>query len=195
MHRVVIDYGHGGEKSGAVYGDAMEKDLALSTGRKIYEALHFLEAGRKIEVLLTRDADYDVPIAVRCELINAHHAQKPIELSTSIHYNAAQTPSASGFEVYYAANSKKGMSAAGHIAESVRLAGVALRGNGAKTTEQLGRRLAMIHDPIPPAVLIEVGYLSNEKDRLRALTPASREQTARAIAEGIWKYLEENFKS
>lgn len=69
-HIVVLDFGHGGSKAGAVYEGAVEKQLNLLTGREIYRSLHEQETGRDLRVLLTRDEDHDIPLTNRCGLIN-----------------------------------------------------------------------------------------------------------------------------
>ncbi|UCE19723.1 MAG: N-acetylmuramoyl-L-alanine amidase [Gemmatimonadota bacterium] len=188
--RVVIDYGHGGSKPGAVYGGVEEKTVNLFTGQELYHELHKHDEGQDIQVMLTRDSDYDIPISVRCQLINQHHERQPIGLVISVHYNAVGDPSVSGFEVYYLASSVKGLAAAREVLRVVQQAGIPVRGQGLITTAQLGRRLAMIHKTKPPAILIEVGYLTNVLDRNNAQDPSFRTNVARAVAKGIRAYLE-----
>ena len=40
-----------------------------------------------------------------------------------------------------------------------------------------------------PAVLCEIGFLSNDKERGEMLTDSRRQKTAKAIAEGIIEYV------
>ena len=139
--------------------------------------------------MLTRNGDYDIPLLTRCELINAHNHREPIQVVMSIHYNAANIESASGFEAYYSAASKNGRAISQVVIDSVRQAGILVRGKGLKTTEQLGRKLAIIHRTVPPALLIEVGYLTNAIDRANAVDPHFRSTVAKAVATGILTYL------
>jgi N-acetylmuramoyl-L-alanine amidase len=66
---------------------------------------------------------------------------------------------------------------------------VHIRGRGYKTTESLGRKLAMIHKTAPPAVLLECGFLSNEEDLANSVDPAWQERLSATIAKAIWSDL------
>lgn len=188
--RVALDYGHGGEKPGAVYAGIEEKAMNLQLGNLIYRDLHQQSHDDPLNVVLTRDADEHIPLRVRYQLINQYHQSHPLQLVVSIHYNAAPTvPSAKGFEVYYLQGSKNGSAAARAIVESVAQQGFNIRGRGYKTTAELGRKLAMIHKTAPPSVLIETGFLSNDEDRKNAIDPDWQQTMANAITQGIWHYL------
>ncbi len=189
-HIVVLDYGHGGSKSGAIYGSAVEKQLNLWTGREIYNELHRQSNGRNVSVLLTRDDDYDVPLGVRCQLVNLCAENHDVSLAVSVHYNAASVESAKGFEIFYHAGSKEGKLAAEAVVNAAESGGISIRGSGAKTTEQLGRKLAFIHKIRSPSILLEVGYLTNFRDRTNALAPGFRKQVAKQVARGVWDFLE-----
>jgi hypothetical protein len=93
----------GGPSPGLCTGGVEEQKVNLFTGQELYHELHKYDEGQDIQVMLTRDADYDIPISVRYQLINEHHERKPIQLVISVHYNAVGDPSVSGFEVYYLA--------------------------------------------------------------------------------------------
>lgn len=189
-YRLVLDYGHGGSKAGAVYQGVQEKSVNFLTGRAIYEALHKQKGNKSLQVLLTRDADYDIPLRTRCELINRHHDEEAkIQLVLSVHYNAAGSPEASGFEAYCVASSHEGRLAAEHVTRAVRAAGILTRRNPVRTTAELGRRLAILHNTKPPAVLIEVGFLTHPIDRNNAVSPRFRAAVAQATSRGIWNYL------
>ncbi len=189
-YRIVLDYGHGGSKPGAVYGGVEEKTVNLLTGQDLYRRLHAGKGDRDLQVLLTRDTDYDIPLNTRCALINEHHKQEPIQLVLSVHYNAAGSPQPTGFEAYCVATSPKGPIAAEEVAKAVRQVGIPVRPYAVKTTAQLGRRLAILHNTHPTAVLVEVGFLTNPLDRGNATNPQFRSDVARAVARGIWNYLE-----
>jgi len=189
--RVVLDYGHGGSKPGAVYEGVEEKTVNLLAGQKIFDALHKDETGdNQIQVMLTRDTDYDIPISVRYKLINEHDSEdNPVHLVVSIHHNAFANSSVKGFEIYYAEKSTNGRKAAQAIINKIKEGGIAVKGNGMITTERLGRKLAMIHKTDPPSVLIEIGYLTNPVDRRNAEDPSFQSKVANKISEGIWTYL------
>ncbi len=101
---IAIDAGHGGEDPGAIGpGGTMEKDvvlaLALSLAHRIHSKLGW-------NVVLTRDADYFVPLADRVQKARAAKA----DLFVSLHADAFYTPTARGASVY--ALSDKGASSA-----------------------------------------------------------------------------------
>lgn len=188
--RVVLDYGHGGEKPGASYGGVQEKAVNLQLGSKIYSSLHDQAGADKLKVILTRDTDEGIPLSIRYRLINQYHVTRAINVVVSIHFNAAPSvPSAHGFEVYYMQGSIKGNAAAKSIVESVNDDGFDIRGRGYKTTAELGRQLAMIHKTAPPSVLIEAGFLSNDADRASAINIEWQDKMAKAVAKGIWNFI------
>ncbi len=94
VRRVVIDPGHGGGAPGAIGRSGLtEKDLALDIARRLATNLRASD----YEVVLTRDADRDVPLEARP--IRARDADA--DLFVSIHVNSANNRSLSGFETYY----------------------------------------------------------------------------------------------
>lgn len=190
-YRVVLDYGHGGEKAGAVYAGVQEKTVNLQLGNRIYDALHGLaQSNNSTRVILTRDSDEHIPLSIRYKLINQYHRSHPVNLVVSVHFNAAPSvPSANGFEVYYLEGSNNGTAAAKAIVEHVQQNGFKIRGRGYKTTASLGRNLAMIHKTHPPAVLIEEGFLSNDQDRANSIDATWQDSLAHAIAAGTWHYM------
>lgn len=96
IKRIVLDPGHGGKDPGAIGKSGLkEKDvvleITLSLARELKKSLP------DVEIILTRDGDYYVPLAERTGLANF----KKADLFVSIHANAAFSKGASGFEVYH----------------------------------------------------------------------------------------------
>ncbi|SMC24400.1 N-acetylmuramoyl-L-alanine amidase [Andreprevotia lacus DSM 23236] len=91
---VVLDPGHGGEDPGAV-GPAgnYEKNVVLSVAKKL-KAL--IESEPNMRVVMTRDADFFVPLGVRVKKARAVEA----DLFISIHADAFIRPDASGSSVF-----------------------------------------------------------------------------------------------
>ncbi|MEN9630413.1 MAG: N-acetylmuramoyl-L-alanine amidase AmiC [Pseudomonadota bacterium] len=101
---VAIDPGHGGEDPGAIGPTGLrEKDVVLSIARQLRDALN---AQRNVRVMLTRDADYFVPLHERVR--KARRVQA--DLFVSIHADAFFKPEARGASVF--ALSQKGASSA-----------------------------------------------------------------------------------
>jgi N-acetylmuramoyl-L-alanine amidase len=97
IQTIAIDPGHGGDDLGVQgAGGGREKDLTLAIARRIKAAV---EARLGIRVLLTRDADRDVPLDDRTAVANNNKA----DLFISLHANASFRPETAGASIYYAA--------------------------------------------------------------------------------------------
>ena len=91
---VAIDPGHGGEDPGAIGPSGLrEKDVVLQIGRQLQERIN---ARPGMRAMLTRDADYFVPLQER-----VHKARRvQADLFISIHADAFITPQARGASVF-----------------------------------------------------------------------------------------------
>ncbi|MBW8847394.1 MAG: N-acetylmuramoyl-L-alanine amidase [Burkholderiales bacterium] len=91
---IALDPGHGGEDPGAVGPSGLrEKDVVLAVGMKLRERL---QTNPNIRVLMTRDADFFVPLQERVR--KARRVQA--DLFVSIHADAFFTPQAKGASVF-----------------------------------------------------------------------------------------------
>jgi N-acetylmuramoyl-L-alanine amidase len=91
---VAIDPGHGGEDPGAIGPTGLrEKDVVLAIARALRDELN---AVRGMRVMLTRDADYFVPLHERVR--KARRVQA--DLFVSIHADAFMRPEARGASVF-----------------------------------------------------------------------------------------------
>ncbi len=96
IKRIVIDPGHGGKDPGAIGKSGLkEKDVVLEIALRLVKDLK--KRIPEVEIILTRDADYYIPLAERTGLANF----KKANLFVSIHANAAFSHEASGFEVFH----------------------------------------------------------------------------------------------
>jgi len=161
---VVLDAGHGGDDPGAPnpWGGPPEKVLVLDTVHRIADALRPYGA----RVILTRDDDTFVELNDRATIANDAGA----DLFVSIHADAFPNDDAiDGFTLYIAP---------GAPPKTARLA------------ECIAAAMAPQVDTFRmPAVLVELGYLTNRTEAARLATPAYRRRLAAAIAEGIVAYL------
>ncbi len=95
---VVIDAGHGGKDPGAVGKSGVyEKDLALSTARKVRDEIRRRLPG--IDIVMTRDDDRFIPLYERTRIANRANGK----LFVSIHFNSARDRRAHGLETYFLA--------------------------------------------------------------------------------------------
>ena len=164
-HIVCLDPGHGGVDPGTQYPhgspnpEHKEKDItlkiALETGRLLTQMGY--------EVFYTRVVDETVSRPERARVANTNNA----EFFLSIHVNASATNKGIGHENYI--STKAGV-------ETTRFAGNINR-YWVKTLPQMVQRGTKLKDydvlylTRMPAVLDEVGFLSNEKDRALVINP------------------------
>jgi N-acetylmuramoyl-L-alanine amidase len=100
MITIALDPGHGGEDPGAVgRGGSREKDIVLAIAKRLKAKI---EEQPNMRVMLTRDADYFVPLHVRVQKARKVQA----DLFVSIHADAWVEPTARGSSVF--ALSEKG---------------------------------------------------------------------------------------
>ncbi|WP_051276621.1 N-acetylmuramoyl-L-alanine amidase family protein [Desulfovirgula thermocuniculi] len=184
---VVIDPGHGGDDPGALgcHG-IVEKDVAMEIARKV--ALAFREAGA--QVVLTRDGDLDPEgrrveirdLPRRVELANRCRAH----LFLSIHLNHFSEPDEYGAQVFYQCGSVEGRK----LAEAIQ---AELNRHLVDVGRQaLGGDFYVCRNARMPAVIVEVGFLSHEEESRRLTDPEYQERAARAILEGVARYLQGN---
>jgi N-acetylmuramoyl-L-alanine amidase len=93
VQTVVLDPGHGGYDKGQVSRYGYEKDFALDVARKLRPLLQ----AKGVRVIMTREADYFVPLEVRAQIANAARNS----IFVSVHFNATNDdPNATGFEIF-----------------------------------------------------------------------------------------------
>ncbi len=173
---VVIDAGHGAHDPGAISpGGIREKDINLRVAAKIANLLE----RRGVGVVMTRWQDRFIELEDRAAVANQRNA----DLFVSIHADSAPSSSAQGFTVYVAtAASANAYRAAHAINQAMEKTGMDNRG----IREADYRVLVQTNGP---AVLIELGYLSNAQDAARLADDGFRDRMAQAIADGIQTYL------
>jgi len=188
---VVIDPGHGGPvDTGAVGRSGLaEKDINLQVSLAIQEVLGDLG----IEAMLTRSADYPIPIRTRSEYSDLVGAQALV----SIHHNAPAAPASDipGVEIFVQDGRSESARLGGLIYDDAMAtlgqfdvdwdrapdAGVmtVLNGDGIDA-------YGMVRLPTAPSALVELGYIANpaEADLYAdpAYVPVVAESVGRAIA-------------
>ena len=167
---VVIDAGHGGHDPGArpVRGQH-EKHLALDTSRQIASILR--KSGLK--VIETRTGDYFVPLDKRTAISNRTRNA----VFVSIHYNWARRSKAAGVETFFCGARSSRLAA--NIQKEI------LRPYGAKDRGIKFRQLYVLKNNKRPAVLVELGFLSNPSENNKVQSASMRQRLATAVARGI----------
>lgn len=177
---VCIDPGHGGPDPGAVSADGIqEKTVNLSVAKRVAEYLRRAD----VQVVLTRDTDKELVLGnddaaeLRARAKVANDAKADFFLS--IHCNAASTPDAEGFEIYHYPGSVKGAMLATKIAGAYTVA------SGLKKRKVASANFQVLRDTAMPAVLVELGFLTNKADCALLREPAFLDKIALGIAFGI----------
>jgi N-acetylmuramoyl-L-alanine amidase len=174
---VVLDPGHGGPANGANYNGTREKDLNY---KMLYELgkKYFKSDSSVMKVYYTRETDVDIALKDRAAFAEKVGA----DLFVSLHMNASLTASVSGTEVYYSNNNNKTNSAGLNSSTMATLfvnnlsAGLGTGNRGSRA-----ERYTVVHNNTVPAVLIELGFMSNTNDYNRLIDPVFQEDAVRII--------------
>ncbi len=132
---IAIDPGHGGEDPGAVGPSGLrEKDVVLAVGLQLRERLN---EWPNVRVMMTRDADYFVPLHERVR--KARRVQA--DLFVSLHADAFFTPKARGASVFALSQSGATSAAARWMAQRENAADLVGGVNAAVKDEQVLRAM------------------------------------------------------
>jgi len=185
---IVIDPGHGGADPGAQNSGLIEKDINLDISLRLHEILE----SKGCIVILTRDVDKDffLPgfvlgrMAKRAELdqrINMA-TENNADLFISIHTNSFPQPNTYGMETYYHLTSSSGKA----LAELIQKQLTQLQSDNKRKSK--AGNYYLIKQSKMPAVIVEVGFISNPRERNLLFLNNYRDSIAGAIAVGIGHY-------
>jgi N-acetylmuramoyl-L-alanine amidase len=162
MLTIALDPGHGGEDPGASGSNGShEKDIVLAIAKRLKSRI---EEHPNMRVMLTRDADYFVPLGTRVEKARKVQA----DLFVSIHADAFVEPTARGSSVFVLSEKGASSSAARWLANKENLADTIGGVNVKSHDKQLASVLfdlsttAQINDSLKlgKAVLGEIGGIN-----------------------------------
>lgn len=184
LRRIVIDPGHGGDDPGAISptGDK-EKAVVLAIAQRLEKLLKMEDA----PVVLTRNADYAVPLSQRL-VEGSGHAQE--NLLISLHAGAWPSSEARGCTLYLAPQRVAAGEDDDLARQLARRLVDALRDAGAAECAIESAPLLPLTASAAPAVLIELGYLTNPDDLRRLRSDDGQERIARALALGVRAHAE-----
>lgn len=174
---LVIDAGHGGKDAGALSKDELtyEKNINL----KFLLSLKELLDRENIKVYYTRLADETIFLRPRVTLANTVDC----DFFISIHCNANESVKPNGTEILYYDTEFKSVRAkelADIFSEELALA-TPIENKG--LVQLQGDDIFILENAVVPAVIIEVGYMTNQKD----LGYFKKEESGDAVANGIYK--------
>jgi len=176
---VVIDAGHGGDDPGALgVNGILEKDLNLDLAKLVYiKSLEHPE----FRFVLTRRTDEFVDLADRLE--TADNAGAAVYVS--IHANAHSSSSASGIETYVGLGADLASRRLAETIQSTLIQATSARNRGVRSSDIYVGNAKM------PAVLVEVGFLTNASEAAKLSSIRYQDCVADAILSGILLYLED----
>lgn len=167
---IVIDAGHGGNDTGCMYGKFSEKEITINIANEIKK---LNENQDQYEVILTRDSDFHPTLQERTAMINKLNP----EMVISLHVNSnpeKETPK-EGTEVYIQ-----------NTDGSKKLAEKLLKKFDVRKVEE--RDLHILRETKAPAVLVELGFINNTKDREYITSEKGQKEIAQKFTEIIREY-------
>ncbi len=169
---IVLDPGHGGEDCGAIRNGIDEKTIVLDVSKRVRDIL----VKKGYNVLMTREEDKTVSLQDRVEY---SEAVQP-DIFVSIHVNSSEKAAITGVETHY--YRQESLS----LAQTVHASMV----SNIKTNNRglFKSKFYVINHTTAPAILVEIGFLSNAAERAELITEKRKQTTAKAIAEGIENY-------
>lgn len=173
-YKVALDAGHGGSDPGAVYNGRQEKDDTLDLTLAVGDILK----KNGIDVFYTRTNDeYETPFKKATDANNSG-----ADLFVSIHRNSSEKPNQySGVETLVYNDSGLKSEVARNI--NNQLENVGFKNLGVDTR----KNLVVLKRTKMPAVLVEAGFINNEKDNY--IFDQEFDKVANAIADGILESL------
>ena len=169
-YRIALDAGHGGSDPGAVYKGRQEKDDTLDLTLAVGDILK----KNGIDVYYTRTTDeYETPFKKATDANNSG-----ADLFVSIHRNSSENPNQySGVETLVYSDTGLKAEVAKNINNQLEDAGFKNLGVDERKNLVVLKRTKM------PAVLVEAGFINNDKDNY--LFDEEFDSIAQAIADGI----------
>ncbi len=197
---MVIDAGHGGQDKG-VHGISgiPEKELSLQIARQLAR-----QVTRRLgmRVILTRDNDNSLSWDKRVAIANNNKA----DLFISLHANADFTPRTQGLAVYTLMEQNRPAPAAvtdngpiywdsaqnnyqqDSLAMAKAIHAQALNMEQVKTRGVFAASLLPLKGAGMPAVLIELGFLSNPQEEEKLFSPEYQKVLVETIVEGLLNF-------
>ncbi len=169
---VVIDAGHGGRDNGGSYGKVYEKHLALDTSFRV----NYLLRKKGYSTKLTRSSDVFISLSKRAQFSNRYSNS----IMVSIHYNWTYKKYIHGIETFYHGSRSK------PLAQYIQT-GILKKYRAHNRGVKYARYYVLRHTK-NPAVIVELGFLSNYSERMRCMKGWYRQKMAEGIVDGIVKY-------
>jgi len=172
---IVLDAGHGGTDPGAQRGEVQEKAITL----EIIDRLKRVLESKGARVVLTRSDDTFVSLEERVRITN----NTAPTLFLSVHINAMESASdIRGIETYYLTEQSRLLADAVH---ECLISGLAAPDRSVRKA-----RFYVIKNTPVPAILAEVGFISNQNERDKLISSDYQMKIAEALEHGVILYLD-----
>ena len=175
---VVIDPGHGGIDYGAIRSGINEKDITTDVSLRVAKILR----SDGFKVYMTRDEDKTLSLQERVDFAEENNP----DIFVSIHVNSSEGTTATGLETHYYHDYSIGLAKVVHEA--------LVKHVNSKDRGLFKSKFYVINHTTMPAILVEIGFLSNEEERQDMISEKRKQATAKAIAEGIKNYYKQQQK-
>lgn len=181
--KICLDAGHGGFDPGACNNalKLRECDITLRTVLKLGQLL----AKQGHTVIYTRFNDNGLgnntstSLANRVSIANKNN----VDIFISIHCNSAANTQARGTETYFYQTSKNGERLA-RLVQNELVKATGFQDRGLKTANYYVIKYTRM-----PAILVEIGFISNNDEAKQLADPSVQDKIAQAIAEAVNKYM------
>ena len=172
--KIVLDAGHGGSDYGAIREGINEKDITLDITQRVEAILR----SKGLKVASVRNDDIFVSLEERVNFAEAQNA----DIFVSVHVNSSISTDPCGIETHWYHEHSKGLAdiVHKHLIKQIP---------SSKDRGLFKSKFYVINHTSAPAILCEIGFLSNTEERNELITEARKQKTAKAIAEGIIEYL------
>jgi len=178
--KVLLDPGHGGKDPGAVSANGLrEADIALAVSNKLFAILQAMG----VAVSATRVGDVYPTLAGRCAL----ERQLAPDCFISLHCNAAVNITARGVEVWTSPGETAADPLATEIFQALRRSFSCLlfRADYSDGDPDKEAPFYVLRNTKSPAVLVEMGFISNADDARWLSDEWNQNRMALAIADAL----------
>lgn len=172
---IVLDAGHGGIDPGTIRGTVYEKNINFNV-INLYAASYFKDSD--IKVYYTRTTDTKIALETRAALASKVGA----DFFISFHVNSNTNSAVRGTSVYYSSSNNQ-PNASGLTSKTLgsMMLNKLLSVMGTKNAGLLTQKFVVIHENTVPAILIEIGFLSNDTDYAMLTNTTNQKKAAKAI--------------
>lgn len=179
---IIIDPGHGSKDNGTSYNNILEKDLNLSISKILEQEL--IKKGASVSLLREDDYDLSSPNSKRrkrsdfnnrIDFINKSNA----DIYLSIHINYLENNKYSGSQVFYYGDNNK------ELANTIQM--YLNKINTPRSIKEMPN-VYMYNKLNIKGVLIECGFISNNKDRNNLIKSDYQQLLAKTITDALIDY-------